>query len=103
MAKSVAKTEGGELIETCRSCRFWRNSVPEQYVYGFCHRRAPTTEMSITAGKAQWGGVEVRIHDTRRPRWPNTHEKDWCGDYAYRPGEPLPEPDTRDDGDRNRD
>jgi hypothetical protein len=65
----------------CKDCKFWDKSEPG-YIYGDCHRRAPGTDLSVTARPSgTYERVEVTITSTHRPRWPNTHQDDWCGEF----------------------
>lgn len=66
----------------CSDCRFWYKAE-EQYIYGQCHRRAPHQELTVTARPAgTYERVEITLQTSPHPHWPNTHETDWCGDFA---------------------
>lgn len=74
----------------CRGCKYWQCDAPGQYVFGFCKRYPPDTQVHIATKRADYGqGIEVTINDTAIPKCPNTKEDDWCGEWSAR-SSPLP-------------
>lgn len=68
-------------MKACKTCKFWQNDIPQQYVYGDCHRYPPGQRMSVSCRGSQYEKVEMTLHTSADPIWPNTHESHWCGEH----------------------
>ena len=82
--------DGAKTGETCGTCRFWGPAItddllminPEaKYIYGNCHRRAPTNIAPARAASVFNAGVTDPAIETWLARWPLTRVTDWCGEY----------------------
>lgn len=69
----------------CRDCRHWECELPEQYTWGFCRRFPPVADQYVAARQGQYGGVEVTISSRLEPKWPQTKEDHWCGEFHQSP------------------
>lgn len=68
----------------CKGCKFWKIDEP-QYIYGMCHRYPPVPDLSMSMRPAKYGeGAELSMHRRAQPIYANTHETDWCGEFASR-------------------
>jgi hypothetical protein len=68
----------------CSKCSFWVIDEPH-FTYGMCHRYPPKPDFSVSMKPARYGdGGEISINRRAAPIYPNTHEKDWCGEFSLR-------------------
>jgi|GEM_PF-1371883 len=57
--------------QTCATCRFHENHMPEQTAIGLCKRRAP----SLAAN--DFLNLSTAI-------WPTVHKDNWCGEHEMK-------------------
>lgn len=63
----------------CSRCAYWERAGTQ---FGFCHRHAPSIpQFQATATKTYSDRIEVTVSTYPSAWWPNTEEKDWCGDW----------------------
>jgi hypothetical protein len=72
-------TDLSEPIESCKTCRFWQFLEPGR---GICRRNSPLP-------RDQEMGKDGRSV-VYRVSWPETHEADWCGEFARVKKRPPP-------------
>lgn len=65
-------TPPSNALPVCVNCAFWAKAM--YYDRGECRRHAPHANLRVRFPNDG--------RDNDYASWPNTHEHDWCGDFA---------------------